>query len=81
MKINKIDDLLKLDSLFLYCHKTQQYEEVNKINEISTIRNNLITYIKGSDIYNNPLYNQFQTTLYEQLKNKFKIIKQWEQNQ
>lgn len=81
MKITNIEEILNLDSLYLYCHKTQQYEKVVSINTIKTIRNDVITYIKGTDINGYPLYSQFKTPLFNQLKEKFQIIQQWEQNQ
>jgi hypothetical protein len=77
MNVSKVQDLLNLDDLYLYCHKTQQYEIVTTVVEIIEVGTGIRMRkgIRGLDSEDRKLYNQFNQELYSKLEEKFIILK------
>ena len=77
MNVSKVQDLLNLDDLYLYCHKTQQYEIVTTVVEIIEVGTGtrMRKGIRGLDSEDRKLYNQFNQELYSKLEEKFEILK------
>ena len=77
MNVSKVQDLLNLDDLYLYCHKTQQYEIVTTVVEIIEVGTGtrMRKGIRGLDSEDRKLYNQFNQELYSKLEEKFIILK------
>jgi hypothetical protein len=77
MNVSKVQDLLNLDDLYLYCHKTQQYEIVTTVVEVIEVGTGtrMRKGIRGLDSEDRKLYNQFNPELYSKLEEKFEILK------
>jgi hypothetical protein len=73
MKLSNTDQLIEQDRLYGYCHKTKEYEECAQIIDIIDFKGR--KGIKGLDPEGNKLYTQISTSLYEQLIEKFEILK------
>jgi hypothetical protein len=73
MKLSNTEQLLNLDALYGYCHKTQQYEICNEVTGVVSLKGR--KGIKGIDPEDNKLYTQISNSLYEQLVEKFEILK------
>lgn len=78
MKLLNTDQLLEQASLYGYCHKTEEYEICETITEIIEFKGR--KGIKGLDPLGNKLYTQVNNSLYEQLVEKFELLKEFEQN-
>lgn len=76
MKVKNLKESLELDDLYLYCHKTQQYEIVDSITDVIDVTKtkNPRKGIKGLDKAGNKLYNQLNQDLFEELLKKFPIL-------
>jgi hypothetical protein len=77
MNINKVQDLLNFDDLYLYCHKTHQYEIATTVVEVIEVGTGtrMRKGIRGLDSEDRKLYNQFSQELYNKLEEKFVILK------
>jgi hypothetical protein len=73
MKLLNTDQLLEQDELYGYCHKTQEYEILTELTDIIEFKGR--KGIKGFDSEGNKLYTQVNNQLYEQLVDKFEILK------
>jgi hypothetical protein len=75
MKLTSTNQLLELDKLYGYCHKTGQYEEAKEIIEVVFISKFKRRGIKGVDNDGRKLYTQVNYELFDKLYNKFDILK------
>jgi hypothetical protein len=75
MKLSNTNQLMEQNALYGYCHKTQEYEECIQVTDIVEFKGR--KGIKGFDPEGNKLYTQVSNTLYEQLVEKFKILKNY----
>ena len=73
MKLLNTDQLLEQNTLYGYCHKTQEYEECVQVTDIVEFKGR--KGIKGFDPEGNKLYTQVSNPLYEQLVEKFEILR------
>jgi hypothetical protein len=73
MKLLNTDQLLEQNTLYGYCHKTQEYEMLTELTGIVEFKGR--KGIKGFDSEGNKLYTQVNNQLYEQLVDKFEILK------
>jgi hypothetical protein len=75
MNFVNTDQLLEQNTLYGYCHKTQEYEECVQITGIVDFKGR--KGIKGFDAQGNKLYTQVGNRLYEHLVEKFEILKNY----
>lgn len=76
MKVQNPRESLELENLYLYCHKTQQYEIVDSITDVIDVTKskNPRKGVKGLDKAGNKLYSQLNSDLFEELMQKFPIL-------
>jgi len=80
VKLTSTNQLLELDELYGYCHKTGQYEKVKEVIDIVLISEFKRRGIKGVDNEGRKLYTQVSYELYNELCNKFDILKKIKDN-
>ena len=78
MILQNTEQLLEQDVLYGYCHKTQEYEPTQEVNGIVEFKGR--KGIKGVGSNGEKVYTQVNNRLFEQLVERFQLLKDFTTN-